>query len=82
MKLRLLYINTFKKFSAFFGMNRDFLFHFLRRCHDVHDGGVHIFIKNNCIFAKASLNKDDNIHKSKALKRYDRRILTLVECQN
>ena len=27
-------------------------------------------------------NKDDNIHKSDALKRYDKRTLTLVECQN
>ena len=28
------------------------------------------------------INKDDNIHKSEALNRYDRRTLTLVECQN
>ena len=27
-------------------------------------------------------NKDDNIHKSEALKREDKRTLTLVECQN
>ena len=27
-------------------------------------------------------NKDDNIHKSEALKQYNRRTLTLVECQN
>ena len=27
-------------------------------------------------------NKDDNIYKSKALKLYDKRTLTLVECQN
>ena len=28
------------------------------------------------------INKDDNIHKSEALKRHDRRTLTFVECQN
>ncbi len=27
-------------------------------------------------------NKDDNIHKSKSLKRKDKRKLTLVQCQN
>ena len=27
-------------------------------------------------------NKDDNIHKSEALKRCDRQTLTIVECQN
>ncbi len=27
-------------------------------------------------------NKDDNIHKIEALKQYDRRTITLVECQN
>ena len=27
-------------------------------------------------------NKDGNIHKSDALNRYDKRTLTLVECQN
>ena len=27
-------------------------------------------------------NKDDNTHKSEILKRYDRRTITLVECQN
>ena len=36
-------------------------------------------LKNNLRRIK---NKDDNIHKSEALKRYDRRTLTLVECQN
>ena len=29
-----------------------------------------------------SIQKDDNIHKSEALKRYNKRTLTLVECQN
>ena len=29
-----------------------------------------------------NINKDDNIDKLEALKRYDRRTLTLVECQN
>ncbi len=28
------------------------------------------------------INKDDNIHKSEALKRYDKRTLTLEECHN
>ena len=28
------------------------------------------------------INKDDNIHKSEALKLKDKRTLTLVECQN
>ena len=28
------------------------------------------------------LNKDDNIHKNEALKQYDRRTLTFVECEN
>ena len=27
-------------------------------------------------------NKDDNIHKSEALKREDKRTLTLLKCQN
>ena len=30
----------------------------------------------------SSLNKDDNIHKSEALKLKDKRTLTLVKCQN
>ena len=31
---------------------------------------------------KSLNNKDDNIHKSEALKQYDNRTLTLVECHN
>ena len=31
---------------------------------------------------KTYFNKDDNIHKSEALKWKDKRTLTLVECQN
>ena len=31
--------------------------------------------------SKTNLNKNDNLQKSEALKRYDRRTLTLVECQ-
>ena len=29
-----------------------------------------------------NFNKNDNIHKSEALKRKDKRTLSLVECQN
>ena len=32
--------------------------------------------------AKRKGNKDDNIHKSEALKLNDKQTLTLVECQN
>ncbi len=34
------------------------------------------------LLVKIDGNKDDNIYKSEALERYDRRTLTLVECQN
>ena len=38
-------------------------------------GKVHEFIKTN-------YNKDDNIHKSEALKWEDKRTITIVRCQN
>ena len=38
--------------------------------------------KASLLKIKYCLNKDDNIHKSGALKRYDKRTLAIVKCQN
>ena len=39
-------------------------------------------VLNIIIFTLYYSNKDDNIQKSDALKRYDRQTLTIVECEN
>ena len=50
-------------------------------CHSIR---VFLFVCFIIITNKKKIyrNKDDNIHKSEGLKRWDRRTLNLVECQN
>ena len=49
----------------------------------MHFEGKHLYKNGDYVFLCIYfINKDYNIHKSEALKQYDKQTLKLVECQN